>query len=147
MVPAPSAPNDELKFPAKFADAFVARTVSSTVSPGTVPVVLMVGASSFTKTVKAPVTASPSPSVAVNATLIVRLSSSFATECAIGFKRVNVYCPLGATTIVHEPSLAAKVALAGVQDAFAADKANPFPEAAGPSAPNATLIVPVAVTA
>jgi len=40
-VPAPSAPNAELKLVAKLCVALVASTVSSTVSVGSVPVVLM----------------------------------------------------------------------------------------------------------
>ncbi|MNY29444.1 hypothetical protein D3C86_1634860 [compost metagenome] len=45
-MPAPSAPNAELKLAAKLWVALVASTVSSTVSVGSVPVVLMLGPSS-----------------------------------------------------------------------------------------------------
>ncbi|MNE73128.1 hypothetical protein D3C80_1691190 [compost metagenome] len=45
-MPAPSAPNAEVKLAAKFCVALVASTVSSTVSVGSVPVVLMLGPSS-----------------------------------------------------------------------------------------------------
>ncbi|MNR33981.1 hypothetical protein D3C85_1517100 [compost metagenome] len=45
-MPAPSAPNAELKLAAKLLVSLVARTVSSTVSVGSSPVVLMLGPSS-----------------------------------------------------------------------------------------------------
>ncbi|MNF71246.1 hypothetical protein D3C84_531920 [compost metagenome] len=45
-MPAPSAPNAEVKLAAKLWVSLVASTVSSTVSVGSVPVVLMLGPSS-----------------------------------------------------------------------------------------------------
>ena len=68
-MPAPSAPNAEVKLAAKFFVSLVASTVSSTVSVGSVPVVLMLGPSSlntrFAPMLSAALRLSPSLSVMV----------------------------------------------------------------------------------
>ncbi|MNR19955.1 hypothetical protein D3C85_1367740 [compost metagenome] len=68
-MPAPSAPNAELKLAAKLWVASLNRSDSSTVSVGSVPVVLMLGPSSlntrFCPMLRVAWALSPSPSVLV----------------------------------------------------------------------------------
>ncbi|MNW02657.1 hypothetical protein D3C71_1984770 [compost metagenome] len=91
-MPAPSAPNAESKLAAKLELASVVRSVSSTVSVGSSPVVLMLGPSSLNTRVcpmlRVAWTLSPSPSVLVAVSFtkssearLVESSGSLALGC------------------------------------------------------------------